>query len=500
MIMKTIIFLKIILLIVITQFSFSSCTNDTVEIITEKQAKIEEQTKGFLRKVDLDATLEISSKEDFLTLLDSRDGGLKSAIVKPDGFVSMNELVYNVDKTILDRIEGVNELGPREKLTFYDILRYDEIVPNENVAEFLNTKGEITVGGTLYRVTELGTFFSIPSLQNEVDAHFNKLVLQENVELIGFPLDNQTIQIAKGIYFIDTFKNLVLEETDSTTFYYAKLDDYEVTTVTSSITPPLSDFGIPGIENYPRFKSGAKTVAGKIWSSLFGDNSFKKVKLSSKRKLKGKLYDYNYGFYSEIGAVAKMRKKNWIGWSGTNADELVLGWRNIILELDPKIPDLPQHSQPVFAGTSYQDIPGFDKKGYCFTIFGLDVNNKQFLTALKAGKSPLVNWLKSNISNGAQIGNNEPSAIFLVSPKKVYLIIVNEDIRAYGKESLRKVFSSNVQFSFSVNLANLPSSWSSWAKTMKDIGKLPVISLKEGEVVVAGRLDNNWGGMIIYNE
>jgi len=33
---------------------------------------------------------------------------------------------------------------------------------------------------------------------------------------------------------------------------------------------------------------------------------------------------------------------------------------------------------------------------------------------------------------------------------------------------------------------------------MKNIGKLPVKSLKQGEVIVAGRLRNNWGGMIIY--
>ena len=195
-----------------------------------------------------------------------------------------------------------------------------------------------------------------------------------------------------------------------------------------------------------------------------------------------------------------MKKKNWIGWSGTNADELVLGWRNVILELDTKVPNMPILPAPTYVGSFSTQIPGFDKEGVCLSILGLDINNGQLLAALKAGKQPLINWLKANVSNGSSIGRIDPSALFLANQSKVYVIVVDQDIRAYKKESIRKVFASGMSFYFSIDLMNMPNNLLSWAKTMKDIGKLPVKSLKDGEVVCAGRLGNNWAGMIITKE
>lgn len=444
--------------------------------------------------INFNATLEINSKEDFLILINGNKLTRSSAINTTDGFVSMTEKVAAIDKEILKKYQEAEHLESSEEITFYDILGYDELVPNENIAELLNTKGEIKIGGVFYRVTEFGTFYFAPSQRKIVDSKLETLLTTDG-RISGITIDNQTIQVADSIYLIDTYKELVPEEIDSLTYDFPELDNYEVMTTTPQST---NNFGIPGADRYPRFKSGAKTVIGKWLSNLFGDNSYKIIKLSKKRKLKGKLYDYNYGFYYEIGAVAKMRKKNWIGWSGTKADELVLGWKNVILELDPKIPNPPQHLQPVYGGTNYQNIPGFDKKGHCLTILGLDINNQQFLNAVKAGSKTLLNWLKNNISNGNQIENTEPSAIFIVSNKKVHVVIVDQEIRTYNKKSLRKVFASGVQFIFTIDLTKLPNNWQDWAKTMKNIGKLPVKSLKQGEVIVAGRLRNNWGGMIIY--
>lgn len=48
--------------------------------------------------------------------------------------------------------------------------------------------------------------------------------------------------------------------------------------------------------------------------------------------MKGKFYYYNYKFYTEFGASAEMQKKNWIGWSGKQASELLIGWSNIIFQ------------------------------------------------------------------------------------------------------------------------------------------------------------------------
>ncbi len=449
------------------------------------------------QSVNYNLTIEVGTRENLLSYLNS--GGLKAAIASPEGFVSMNELVCKVDETLLDNVENIEDYGAKEKIRFYDLLEYEELVPNETLSGLLNTKGEITVENTLFRITEYGTFYCDPSLQGELDSFYTEVTQVGNNTLVGTYIDNQTIKVKDGIYLIDTYRALVPELTDSVAFYYPELDGYEVA-FDNSIPVYQEGFNIPGIDRFPKFKSGAKTVAGKILSGLFGDNSFKTVKLSSKRKLNAKLYDYNYGVYYEMGAYAIMKKKNWIGWSGTNADELVLGWRNVILELDTKVPNMPILPAPTYVGSFSTQIPGFDKEGVCLSILGLDINNGQLLAALKAGKQPLINWLKANVSNGSSIGRIDPSSLFLANQSKVYVIVVDQDIRAYKKESIRKVFASGMSFYFSIDLMNMPNNLLSWAKTMKDIGKLPVKSLKDGEVVCAGRLGNNWAGMIITKE
>ncbi len=444
--------------------------------------------------LDFSMTIDLNSKEDLVSFLNGSN--LKAVLNKPHDFISMNDVVCDVDGAILDRYDYTELSKPKEEIRFYDLLKYEELVPNENFSALLNTRGEITVDNTLYRITEFGTFYCEPQLQSDLDIFYNDLTTKENSDFIGIYVDEQTIRVKEGIYLVDTYGLLNPEVVDDFTYNFPELDDYIASTTNSPSTN--NGLNIPGIDKFPRFKSGAKTVAGKIVSSLFGDNSYKTVKLSSKRKLRAKLYDYNYKVYQEIGGYVDMRKKNKIGWSGTSADELVLGWRNVILELDTKVPDMPVLQSPAYSGHFTSAIPGFDKQGTCLSIMGLDITNAQFLKALKAGKKPLVDWLKANTANGNTIGNINPDAIFMANKNKVYVVVLDQSIRNYGKESLRKVFSSNFSFFFSIDLAKMPNNILSWAKTMKDIGKLPVKSLKEGEVVCAGRLRNNWAGMIIY--
>ena len=155
-------------------------------------------------------------------------GGLKAAIASPEGFVSMNELVCKVDETLLDNVENIEDYGAKEKIRFYDLLEYEELVPNETLSGLLNTKGEITVENTLFRITEYGTFYCDPSLQGELDSFYTEVTQVGNNTLVGTYIDNQTIKVKDGIYLIDTYRALVPELTDSVAYYYPELDGYEV--------------------------------------------------------------------------------------------------------------------------------------------------------------------------------------------------------------------------------------------------------------------------------
>lgn len=334
-----------------------------------------------------------------------------------------------VDPSFFETVENVEYYGPIEQIRFYDILGYDQLVPNMAVAQLLNAKGEIIVDNTLYRVTDAGTFYCAPGKQADLNTNLNQYAVTT-----GQFVSEDLYTVAPGIYLLDTFRIDCPEIEDATSFDYPELDDYfpedELDNEYMPIGTRSLTYNIPNINSFPRFKSGAKTKAGKLLSKLFGDNSNKTVKLSKKRRLRGKLYDYNYGFYSEIGAVAEMQKKNWIGWSGTKADKMVLAWRSIVLELDAKIPAPPTGTptQPYYGGTKYTTIPGLNKDGYVVTMLNLDIDNAYFKSALRQGEKALLSYLKGLIKNQTSWTDRRLDAVVAVNRGKAHLVIVDQDI------------------------------------------------------------------------
>lgn len=96
----------------------------------------------------------------------------------------------------------------------------------------------------------------------------------------------------------------------------------------------------------PKLTYGKHTVVGKIWSGIWGgaNNEVYTSVFSNnrKRRVKVSLYNRNYVIKKVLGLKVKTQKKNWIGWSGTPADEIRLGWDGISFTVkDSKTPANP---------------------------------------------------------------------------------------------------------------------------------------------------------------
>lgn len=217
---------------------------------------------------------------------------------------------------------------------------------------------------------------------------------------------------------------------------------------------------------------------------------------NSKRRLKGNFYYYNYLFYSEIGVTAKFQKKNWIGWSGTRADEIAIGWDNIVIEFKVSFPQNPNIGlpAPVASKFEYGNIPYSNKTGYFCTILGMDINNGQFQNALKAGGKAFLKWLKSQVQSDEDI-NKLGGIIFPQNSTVAYYIIPNDARRVGDIESMTHVFDSNFHIvitynSKNSNLANL------WKTGIGSHTLLPK-EVKSGRVYGAARLGGAWAGVKI---
>lgn len=152
-----------------------------------------------------------------------------------------------------------------------------------------------------------------------------------------------------------------------------------------------------------------------------------------------------------------MQKKNWIGWSNTKADELFIGWHNIILYSDytkkPDASSYPKNPKPIIAGSEYTDIPGFNKKGYVVSILGLNLTQSQINSIIGMSSEQLFNWLKSKLSNGDKLSRSEFETLMFYTPTKVITVIPDDGYKGTGVKEYRKVFASDVHILVSLNPA-----------------------------------------------
>ena len=236
---------------------------------------------------------------------------------------------------------------------------------------------------------------------------------------------------------------------------------------------------------------------------MIGRNVSFESYLSKKRRLKGKFFYYNYLVYAEIGVSAKFQKKNWIGWSGTRADYMFMGWSNIMFENSyEQIPTYPQNPTPHIASLSLKSIPGFGHLANVLTIVGYNMSNTTQMMVSTMIPSSLNMWLISNIPgyrNNYNIENID--VIQFYSKDKVVTLLTNGCMRRENCESLDYTFLKDWGFSVNINLANLPNSFVDWANTLnaKDLLIKPK-NLKYGAMFTAAQLDGQWAGMTITKD
>lgn len=282
------------------------------------------------------------------------------------------------------------------------------------------------------------------------------------------------------------------------------LDDDDLSTNivnTLNMTTRTVTTQIPPFERFPRFNADAKTWLGKLWQSIFGRNRGYTYKLSKKHRMKGKFYYYNYKFYTEFGASAEMQKKNWIGWSGKQASELLIGWSNIIFsEGYKRIPDYPKNAEASIVSTEYKTIPGFNHQGMVLTIVGLDITALQQQQLSLMNPIQIRNWFKLRVEN-SNVDITQLDAIQCFSADKVITILPGGQKRKGDVKKVREIFLSEVSFTINLDLNHMPQSFKEWAKIINQ-GKFKIKpkNLKFGTVYVAGRLGNSWGGMTIVKK
>ena len=391
--------------------------------------------------------------------------------------------------------------------TFYEAYGYDSLVPNQNFAKLLNTRGELEIGNYVIKITPLGTFkFPIGCEQEFED------LMKKGFKNSGDQNRDFFCKVSDNVYWIKTFSE---RKEDYSLLYdgqYEELpdsyfgDDEGDTNKGSRAGVPEPDYS-----SFKTFSADRQTIVGKIIQNIIGSTKACTVNISKKRRVRGSFYFYNYGIYGEIGVQGWTDKKNWIGWSKTRCDEMRVGWRHVLLKKSIS----SYYSQVMKDVKDYAYMPPRmveinGRIANAATLIMPDFPSTLKDQVVTQGVKAVYNYIKGKFGNRAT--NFEAANSCIIStPKELYIIVNDDDVVKYNVKSYTHVFAKNyMQFTIgwnnlngfflnSVNSANA-SQIKSWLGVIVDAMNQKKVTLTGGEVYVCARFGENWRGMRVIKK
>lgn len=411
------------------------------------------------------AFMEFSSPEELNELVRESNEGITTRAasqeinsicsVIPVSLVN-RDLVLSVE--IPDSLRKVIDGGD---VNLYTDLGYESLLPEESFAAALNYRGEYAVNDTVYKVSPRGTFCMPKKLVNTFEKEYAK-VYKEKVSEIGDGFydfsksDSISKDLRANLRLYDTFGN----GTVAIGLQYERSGEENPTDTRSTALPDgnLDDDWIAALDidwdSFDSYTTDAHTVAGKWIQSLFGRNKAFNVSFANNRRLKTKLYYYNYLGHTSIGAKAKFQKKNLIGWSGKSADHLYLIWSNVILK--SKLPyaiEYPHTFKPttrIFVGSNIEKIPGTNVKGTVDYYVGKPLSDKELKSLATENYLKAVIDLKMQVDKDFYKNPRQVGAIRYVCDNVVWTIIRPYGIHKSNEEKITCNFESDFHFKVGV--------------------------------------------------
>lgn len=460
------------LFIVMGALFLASCADDNAMLVSNEKVS---------SKVEEVSLLEFKDKDVLKNAIENAIPVTRSVSGNPN-FISLMDVVREDDPLYIALSAEEQQEVKENSLSYYEVLEYENIIPNENFARLLNSKGEIQVKDSIYRITHFGTLCANVEHKEEIELAY----IQLQKDTVDFSNESLSfVQVTPYVKLVNSYHRINFNEESAGS-----------ETANSSITRTATK-DIP-YGTFPHYSSNSHTFVGKIFGGIFGDRSVKHHNFMKGYRIKGSLYDYDYGPYAEVGTFVASRKKRGgffrklNGWKGVKAQELSITYKGIVLEMDLKIPtNMSMPKAPIIVGNhSSLEIKGAGKPIVCLDICGLEITDAQIGKIAKEGLPALKKIVGNNI-------NSNTRAARILTPSKLYIVILDNQINEYNVEQVRKVFSSSVKFFISSSIISNPISVKAAADLFNGLRSLTVKRMKYGEVILAGKINNRWGGMVI---
>ncbi len=405
----------------------SSCNEDEIQLVADVPIPIESRSNEIILP-DTITRLHFENEEEFFAAMNSEDYNttvpcMSRALddIKEPGA----ELVQFT--CLLDTMPNtLHQKGRR----FYDALGYDTLVPNEKFAKLLNVKGEIEIGDYVYRINQEGTF------------KYPKEKAEELEDFIANAPKDGGIEISEKMFKFD--RDLMLFKTfvDNST----PMIDYGGTVwPDEDIDDPVTTIPEPDFNSFATYNVTYDVIHSNFLRHFLGATKTFTLNFSDKRRVRGSFYSYSYIFYHEMGIKGWTDKKVLLGWRKTNADELRVGWRKVIIEekfTPEKIPSANAIKKDVYFPT----VPGL-VNGKIVNVGVLsisDTNSSLLQSVLIHGAKAVFDYLRRQIPPSTDIGKNvneDVAALIVASRNKMYYICNDGETQKFDEDYYCHVFS-----------------------------------------------------------
>ena len=268
----------------------------------------------------------------------------------------------------------------------------------------------------------------------------------------------------------------------------------------------------PDINSFTTFSADKHTYVGKMIQNLIGSTKEHTIEFSSSRRIRGTFYFYNYGVYAEIGVTGWTDKKNWIGWSKTESDELRVGWTRVVLK--QTLPNnysqmMKTLNDPLYLPPQYMYVNGqlINVATLVVPSFTPTFKDKFFAYGGKA----VFDYLKDDKFKRPQSELEKAEAYIIASQSEVYYVFDSKPVVKYNTKSYTHVFSQSWgSFEFGYNSQsgvflnginqNNYNNINSWLSAIDQVMKSSRPTLVSGEVYICGRFSSNWRGIKIVKK
>ncbi len=417
----------------------------------------------------------------------------------PDSFTSLTDPVVLSDSLLntLTAEERAEVASSGE--SYYDLLEFNRYLPNERLAGLLNSRGKVIVADTLYQVTPYGVFLTPSENEHKLDSVV--AYLRDND--IQFEYADEKKHLSDNVYLINTFDFSPQQQEDETVAASRAM-------TTRSITEQIP------FSAFPTFNYKSKTLVGKALGAIFGNRSVKHHEFMSKRRVSGSLYDYDYGFYYEIGCYVELERKRggWLskinGWKSITAEELVIAYQGLVIEIDYNFPPIKYSNNSIIGGfrNPFIDERGKSRNYYVDRYLKFNyITEEPLLTIDVLAKDITYNdvlRLRDHLAKGAfnalksELGSDDIDpkirAIRLLSSNKSYYIVKDATLQQKNTHKMRKVFNSDIRILLGYSSKGLLPSLLQTAGAYKDMQAKKLIA---GKVQLAAKHNGTWGGMTI---